>query len=255
MEIYGLIGKKLNYSFSRTFFENLFASKGIVAEYSNFELETIDKIKEVFALHPSGLNVTIPYKEAIIPYLDDLSPESKEIGAVNVVQFKGKKKIGHNTDAYGFHQSIKPFLTNKHERAMILGTGGASKAVAHVFKKIGIDVIFISRNPIGPKEFPYEAINEHMVNACKVVVNCTPIGTFPAVEESVLFPYQHLTSDHLVVDLIYNPEKTKFLEFSEEYGATILNGETMLKEQALKAWSIWQEGKQYFPFRQLKIDN
>lgn len=243
MELYGLVGKTLGYSFSRDFFESLFVTKNIVAEYRNFEIEKIELIKHVFALDPSGLNVTIPYKEAIIPFLDELSSEAKEIGAVNVVQFLDGKKIGHNTDAFGFQQSIKPFLTNKHERAIIIGTGGASKAVAYVFRKIGIDVIFISRDPKGPKEFPYEAINEHMVNACKVVVNCTPVGTFPAVDESVLFPYHFLGADHLVVDLIYNPTKTKFLELSQEYGATILNGESMLKEQALKAWSIWQEGK------------
>jgi len=212
MELYGLVGKTLVYSFSRNFFEKLFTEQRIDAEYRNFELKEIEQIR-------------------------------KEIGAVNVVQFNAGKKIGHNTDAYGFHQSIKPFLTNKHERAMILGTGGASKAVAYVFKKIGIDVIFVSRSPKGPKEFPYEAVNEHMVNACKVVVNCTPVGTFPDVDESVLFPYLHLTPDHLVVDLIYNPEKTKFLQLSEANGATILNGESMLKEQALKAWAIWQGGK------------
>jgi shikimate dehydrogenase len=243
MELYGLVGKTLVYSFSRTFFERLFAEQGINAEYRNFELQNMEQIRDVFALDPSGLNVTIPYKEEIIPFLDDLSAEAKEIGAVNVVQFKDGKRIGHNTDAYGFQQSIKPFLTNKHERAMILGTGGASKAVAYVFKKIGIDVIFISRNPEGPKQFPYAAINEHMVSACKMVVNCTPVGTYPSVDESVLFPYHHLTADHLVVDLIYNPEKTKFLQLSEENGATILNGESMLKEQALRAWTIWQEGK------------
>lgn len=243
MELYGLVGKTLVYSFSRTFFEKLFAEQGINAEYRNFELQNMEQIRDVFALDPSGLNVTIPYKEEIIPFLDDLSAEAKEIGAVNVVQFKDGKRIGHNTDAYGFQQSIKPFLTNKHERAMILGTGGASKAVEYVFKKIGIDVIFISRNPKGPKQFPYAAINDHMVSACKVVVNCTPVGTYPSVDESVLFPYHHLTADHLVVDLIYNPEKTKFLQLSEENGATILNGESMLKEQALRAWTIWQEGK------------
>jgi shikimate dehydrogenase len=243
MELYGLVGKTLVYSFSRNFFEKLFAEQGINAEYRNFELQNIEQIREVFALDPSGLNVTIPYKEEIIPFLDDLSAEAKEIGAVNVVQFKDGKRIGHNTDAYGFQQSLKPFLTNKHERAMILGTGGASKAVACVFKKIGIDVIFISRNPEGPKQFPYAAINDHMVSACKVVVNCTPVGTYPSVDESVLFPYHHLTADHLVVDLIYNPEKTKFLQLSQENGATILNGESMLKEQALRAWTIWQEGK------------
>lgn len=241
MKTYGLIGEKLGYSFSKTFFDEYFKKNSIDAAFFNFEIPTIDTIKEVFKKDIAGLTVTIPYKQTIIPFLDEITPEAKEIGAVNVIQFKYGKRIGHNSDAYGFKQSIKPFLTNLHERALILGTGGASKAVAHVFKSIGIDVVFCSRNPSGPKEFPYDLLNEHMVNACKVVVNCTPIGTFPNVDKSIDFPFQFLTKDHLVVDLIYNPAKTKFLQKAEEVGATILNGESMLKEQALKAWEIWNE--------------
>ena len=241
MKTYGLIGEKLDYSFSKTFFDDYFNKNSVDAAFINLEIPTIDSITEVFKKDISGLTVTIPYKETIIPFLDEITFEAKEIGAVNVVQFKDGKRIGHNSDAYGFKQSIKPFLTNLHERALILGTGGASKAVAHVFKSIGIDVIFCSRNPSGPKEFSYDLLNEHMVNACKVIVNCTPIGTFPNVDESIDFPFQFLTKDHLVVDLIYNPAKTKFLQKAEEGGATILNGESMLKEQALKAWEIWNE--------------
>jgi len=237
---YGLIGKTLGHSFSKQFFTSLFVEKGINAVYENFELPQIDAIKAVFT-DPElrGLNVTIPYKQEIIPFLDGLSPEAEAIGAVNVVEFRDGKKIGHNTDAFGFHQSVKPFLTNLHERALILGTGGASKAVAYVFKTIGIDVIYVSRNPQKSNEFPYEAINAHMLRACKVVVNCTPVGTFPDTEASVPFPFEFLTADHLVIDLIYNPEKTKFLAESEAHGATILNGLSMLKEQAMKAWKIW----------------
>ena len=241
MKTYGLIGEKLDYSFSKTFFDDYFNKNSVDAAFINLEIPTIDSITEVFKKDISGLTVTIPYKETIIPFLDEITSEAKEIGAVNVIQFKDGKRIGHNSDAYGFQQSIKPFLTNLHERALILGTGGASKAVAHVFKSIGIDVIFCSRNPSGPKEFSYDLLNEHMVNACKVIVNCTPIGTFPNVDESIDFPFQFLTKDHLVVDLIYNPAKTKFLQKAEEGGATILNGESMLKEQALKAWEIWNE--------------
>ena len=241
MKTYGLIGEKLDYSFSKTFFDEYFKKNSIDAAFINFEIPTIDVITEIFKKDISGLTVTIPYKETVIPFLDEITAVAKEIGAVNVIQFKNGKKIGHNSDAYGFQQSIKPFLTNLHERALILGTGGASKAVAYVFKSLGIDVIFCSRNPSGPKEFSYDLLNEHMVNACKVVVNCTPIGTFPNVDEFIDFPFQHLTKDHLVVDLIYNPAKTKFLQKAEEVGATILNGESMLKEQALKAWEIWNE--------------
>jgi shikimate dehydrogenase len=241
MKTYGLIGEKLDYSFSKTFFDEYFKKNNVDAAFINLEIPTVDAVIEVFKKDISGLTVTIPYKETIIPFLDEITSEAKEIGAVNVIQFKDGKRIGHNSDAYGFKQSIKPFLTNLHERALILGTGGASKAVAHVFKSIGIDVIFCSRNPSGPKEFSYDLLNEHMVNACKVIVNCTPIGTFPNNNESIDFPFQFLTKDHLVVDLIYNPAKTMFLQKAEEGGATILNGESMLKEQALKAWEIWNE--------------
>jgi len=241
MKTYGLIGEKLDYSFSKTFFDEYFKKNYVDAAFINLEIPTVDAVIEVFKKDISGLTVTIPYKETVIPFLDEITSEAKEIGAVNVIQFKDGKRIGHNSDAYGFKQSIKPFLTNLHERALILGTGGASKAVAHVFKSIGIDVIFCSRNPSGPKEFSYDLLNEHMVNACKVIVNCTPIGTFPNNNESIDFPFQFLTKDHLVVDLIYNPAKTKFLQKAEEGGATILNGESMLKEQALKAWGIWNE--------------
>lgn len=241
MKLYGLLGKSLSHSFSKAFFNEKFKNEGIDARFENFELSSIEQIKDLFEIDLAGLTVTIPYKEAIIPYLNDLSDEARSIGAVNVIQFINGKKIGHNTDAFGFHQSIKPFLTNLHERALILGTGGASKAVEYVFRSIGLDVIFISRNPEGTKQYHYNDINDHMLNACKVVVNCTPIGTFPEMDESPEFPFEYLTKDHLVIDLIYNPTKTKFLAEAEKMGATILNGETMLKEQALKAWEIWNK--------------
>lgn len=237
---YGLIGKTLDYSFSKDFFTRLFAEKGIAATYTNFELPEIGEIIPVLNdPHLRGLNITIPYKEAIIPFLDELSADAQVIGAVNVVAFHDGRKIGHNTDAFGFHQSIKPFLTNLHERALILGTGGASKAVAHVFRSIGVNVIYASRNPQKSNEFSYEAINEHMLRACRVVVNCTPVGTFPNVAETPVFPFTFLTSGHLVIDLIYNPEQTRFLRECAENGAATLNGLSMLKEQAMKAWEIW----------------
>jgi shikimate dehydrogenase len=241
MRKFGLLGKTLGYSFSKKFFESYFKKHAIEAQFDNYEIDSIEQVTHVFQENLSGLTVTIPYKKAIIPFLDELSDEVKAIGAVNVIQFKGGKKIGHNTDAFGFHQSIKPFLTFQHERALILGTGGASKAVAHVFNSLGIDVIYCSRNPKGPKEFSYELLNEYMVNACKVIVNCTPLGTFPNTDECINLPFEHLTPEHLVVDLVYNPPKTTFLLKAEGNGATILNGESMLKEQALKAWSIWNK--------------
>ena len=240
MKQFGLIGKTLDHSFSKTFFKDYFEKHNIDAEYNNYPLENIEAIQNVFKIHQlKGLNVTIPYKESILPFLDKISPEAKEIGAVNVIKVINGEKIGFNTDAYGFHQSIKPFLTNKHERALILGTGGASKAVASVFKSLGINVVYISRNPIGENQFGYDEINDHMLNACKVIVNCTPIGTSPNIDDYISIPFEELTEHHLVIDLIYNPEKTKFLELAEKNGATILNGYSMLQQQALKAWEIW----------------
>jgi shikimate dehydrogenase len=239
MRKYGLLGKTLDYSFSKRFFEDYFQKNNIDARFDNYEIPSIDSIDEVFTQHLSGLTVTIPYKEAIISFLDSVSDEAKSIGAVNVVQFKDGQKVGHNTDAFGFHQSIKPFLTFHHERALILGTGGAAKAVAHVFRSLGIDVIFCSRNPQGRNQFSYSEINEHMLNACKVIVNCTPLGTFPNDDECIEIPFNHLTAEHLVIDVVYNPPKSEFLIKSEIAGATILNGESMLRHQALRAFEIW----------------
>lgn len=237
---YGLLGKTLKHSFSKSFFTDFFQQNGSDASYENFELENTDEIKGLLQQPLSGLNVTIPYKETVIELLDELSNEAQTIGAVNCIEFKNGKTIGHNTDAYGFHQSIKPFLTNKHERAIIFGTGGASKAIVYVLKQIGIECVFISRDPKGTNQFGYSDINEHMINACKLIINCTPVGMFPHVDECIDLPFEYLTEDHLVVDLIYNPAKTQLLQKSEIAGAQILNGETMLKQQALMAWKIWQ---------------
>ncbi|MBP6460004.1 MAG: shikimate dehydrogenase [Crocinitomicaceae bacterium] len=238
---YALLGKTLSHSFSKTFFTEFFSKHAIDASYENREIKEIAEVKDVFNADYNGFNVTIPYKQAMISYLDGVSDEVKKIGAVNTVKLEDGKWIGYNTDAFGFQQSIKPFLTNLHEKAIIIGTGGASKAVAYVLKNIGISCIYISREPSGSDQFPYEALNEHMLKACKLVVNCTPVGTFPNVEDCVPFPFEYLSSDHLVVDLIYNPQETKFLHLAKNAGATVLNGESMLKEQALKAWEIWNK--------------
>lgn len=240
MKTFGLVGEKLGHSFSKPFFETYFTEHKIDARYLNFELAEISEIKNILATYElTGLNVTLPYKESVIPFLDDLSAEARQIGAVNTIQFQNGKTTGHNTDAFGFAQSIKPFLTFQHERALVLGTGGASKAVAYVLENLGVDVLFVSRHPRGDKQFGYNEINEHMVKACKLVVNTTPLGTFPEVQNYPQFPFEHLTEEHLVVDLIYNPETTKFLAESSKNGATILNGYPMLKQQALRAYKIW----------------
>jgi shikimate dehydrogenase len=240
MKRFALIGKKLDYSFSKDFFNHYFLEKKLNCVYENIEINSITEIATVLKSNKyTGFNVTIPYKEEIIPFLDELSLDAKLIGAVNTIYYKNKQIIGTNTDAFGFQQSIKPFLNNQHEKALILGTGGASKAVEFVLKNIGIDVLFISRNPKKSNQFSYLEINEQMLKSFKLIINCTPIGTFPNINEMPIFPVQFLNSEHFVIDLIYNPSKTKFLLESEKYGATTLNGLSMLQEQALKSWEIW----------------
>ena len=237
---YGLIGKTLAHSFSAAFFKDYFEKNNIEAQYSNFELNEIEEILALFKQNLSGLNVTFPYKESIIPFLDRLDESAAHIGAVNVVAFENGQTVGYNTDAYGFAQSIKPFLTFEHERALIFGTGGASKAVAHVFKQIGLDIFYISRNRNEAQRiYCYEDINEHMLRACKVLVNCTPVGTFPHDSACLEIPFEYLTPAHLVIDLVYNPAETELMKRAKKQGAAVMNGLSMLQHQALKSYEIW----------------
>jgi shikimate dehydrogenase len=241
MITYGLIGKSLGHSFSPGFFNSFFEQHGIEAQYKLIELDSIERVKPNLDGAYHGLNVTIPYKEAIIPFLDELSPEAKVIGAVNTIVFNKGKSIGFNTDAFGFQQSIKPFLTFEHERALILGTGGSSKAVAHVLKHLGIQVNFLSRKEQGANIYPYSQVNEAMLGACKLIVNCTPVGMFPMMDSCPLTSFQGIGPSHLVVDLIYNPEETLLLKETKSRGAATLNGLPMLKSQALKSWELWNQ--------------
>ncbi len=241
MKTYGLIGKSLGHSFSPGFFKSFFEDQGIDAFYTLIELDAIERIKPILVGAYHGLNVTIPYKEEIIPFLDELSPEATAIGAVNTIVFSEGKAIGFNTDAFGFQQSIKPFLTFEHERALILGTGGSSKAVGYVLRNLGIQVNFLSRNEPGGQQFSYEHVNEAMLSACKLIVNCTPVGMFPAIDACPLPSFQGIGPSHLVVDLIYNPEETLLLKEAKSRGATTLNGLPMLKAQALKSWELWNQ--------------
>jgi len=240
MRKFGLIGKSLSHSFSKSFFENYFSFNQIEASFDNYEFQNSEDLK-VFLSRKEvlGCSVTIPYKEQIIPFLDDLTEEVKEVGAVNCIKLENNRWVGYNTDVFGFKQSIKPFLTNKHEKALVIGTGGAAKAVAYVLKEIGIEVLNISRTPQKRNEFGFEDINEYMLKACKLIINTSPVGMFPNDHETIPFPFSFLTSEHLVVDLIYNPEETLFLKEAKANGAMILNGASMLKEQALKSWDIW----------------
>ncbi len=243
MKQYGLIGKMLSHSFSKKYFEEKFKRENISAVYENFEIGDISQVEEIFSAQPNlfGLNVTIPYKEQIIPYLDEVDEQAQKIGAVNTIYIDkatGKKK-GYNTDYYGFKQSLKPFLENQHQRALILGTGGASKAVAYVLNELGIITAFVSRNPTADNQLSYDDLNENLMQSFLLIVNTTPLGTFPNIDEKPAINYDAITPNHLLYDLVYNPAETAFLKEGKERGALTINGEQMLQLQAEKAWEIW----------------
>lgn len=241
----GLIGNTLSHSFSKTYFEEKFKKLELPSRsYSLFELDDISDFTELLKKNPEikGLNVTIPYKEAIIPFLDELDEEAKEIGAVNTIKISikdGKQNLkGYNTDVFGFRNSIKPFLLNTHERALILGTGGASKAIDYVLKNLGIQTLFVSRNPI-EGQISYTDINEYVMKYHKLIVNCTPLGTASNVAEKPNIPYKLINDSHTLMDLVYNPEKTEFMKLGKAEGAVVLNGLSMLQQQADRAWEIF----------------
>lgn len=239
--VFGLLGKSLKHSFSEQYFNDKFNRLHRAYRYQNFEMEQIEQF-ESLKKRPQiqGLNITNPYKEAIIPYLDGLSEEAQKVGAVNTLVRDGDKFIGHNTDVFGFKQMIKPFLELQHERALILGNGGASKAVAYVLKEIGIQVLVVARNPKND-EYNLEDLNPQIVGHCGVIVQTTPVGTFPNNSAFLPFPFEAINEHHLVVDLIYNPPETAFLTYAKKQGATTLNGLTMLHQQAEKSWQLWSQ--------------
>ena len=247
MKKYGLLGYPLGHSFSRNYFNQKFEAERIDAEYLNFEIPEIKEIKNVIKENPelNGLNVTIPYKEQVIPYLDDLDEDARLIGAVNVIKFSkglfGKVKLkGYNSDIIGFKQSIEPLLKEHHRKALILGTGGASKAVFQGLKQLGVASTFVSRKA---KEYciTYEEITPKVMEQYTVIVNTTPLGMYPTVPACPHIPYDLLTSDHLLYDLLYNPDETLFMRKGKEKGAVVKNGLEMLLLQAFAAWEIWQK--------------
>ena len=248
MRNFGLIGQSLVHSFSMDYFNRKFKTENIDAFYSNFELENISSIRNLFSdLKLSGLNVTIPFKENIISQLDSLDEISHEIGAVNTIKpfFKNNKLVtlkGYNTDVHGFKQMVKPYLKSHHTKALILGTGGASKAVAYVLNAYNIEVSFISRKKTLSLNnyFTWDQLNSYMVAGHYLIINTTPIGMYPNIDQEIKISYENLTSKHLVIDLIYNPKQTLFLKKSLLKSAQILNGYQMLVHQALKAWNIWE---------------
>ena len=236
MRTFGLIGKTLSHSFSEKYFNEKFYKEDINdAEYKNFELNNISEFTDLIRkMKPSGLNVTLPYKESVIPFLDELTPQAKAIGAVNTIQFKGNKLIGHNTDTIGFLQSIYPLL-NGRNKALVLGNGGASKAIQHALKKMKIEYKIISRN----SSFDYLDISVKSIGYYNIIINTTPLGAYPKIADSPQIPYKELNENHLLYDLIYNPQESAFLHFGKTKNCSIKNGLEMLEIQAESSWNIW----------------
>ncbi|MFV0540974.1 MAG: shikimate dehydrogenase family protein [Aestuariibaculum sp.] len=238
----GLLGKNISYSFSRAYFKEKFEKENITdTTYENFDIQSIDAFPLVLKTKGlKGLNVTIPYKEAVIPYLDKINKKAKAIGAVNTIKITKKGKlVGYNTDYYGFKKSLKPLLKPHHKQALILGTGGASKAVAYSLKQLGIAYSYVSRTASNRVNFVYRDLNETIIGNHQIIINCTPLGTFPNVDNCPDIPYSGITDKHVLYDLIYNPEETTFLKNGRQHNAQTINGIKMLKFQAEKAWKIW----------------
>ena len=247
MEKYGLIGYPLGHSFSISYFNQKFKDEDIDAVYENYEIPTIDALSEVLDMNPElcGLNVTIPYKEKVLPYLDSISPEARAIGAVNVIrvthQGKEVKLKGYNSDVIGFTKSIEPMLDKKwHQKALILGTGGASKAVDYGLRNLGLDTVFVSRYE-KPGTICYQNITPDIVKEYNVIVNCTPVGMYPKTEECPNLPYEAMDSHTILYDLIYNPDETLFMKRGTQHGALTKNGLEMLLLQAFASWEFWHE--------------
>tara|TARA_B110000046_G_scaffold182926_1_gene217956 strand:+ start:28589 stop:29347 length:759 start_codon:yes stop_codon:yes gene_type:complete len=241
--IFGLLGKNISYSFSRGYFTDKFKQLNLKKnKYVNFDIQQIEDFPSIISKEKNlrGINVTIPYKEEIIRYLDNLDITAKKIGAVNTIKFTKRGNLkGYNSDVVGFEKSITPLFNKHHKKALILGTGGASKAVAFALKKNKIKYKFVSRNPLGKKEISYDSITQEVLQKYLVIINCTPIGTSPDIDKCPNIPYKYLTEKHLLFDLIYNPEVTAFLFKGKEKGATIKNGYEMLELQAEESWRIW----------------
>jgi shikimate dehydrogenase len=241
---YGLIGKDIAYSFSKTYFTEKFTSGNLSdCAYDNFDLQSIEAFPQLIIDNPhlKGLNVTIPYKEAVIPYLDQLSDKAAKIGAVNVIRFTKKGNLkGYNSDYYGFVKSLEPLLQPHHQKALILGTGGAAKAVAFALKQLGIRYTFVSREEKEGR-MNYNQINATTFDNYHIIINGTPLGTSPNTEAFPPIPFEFFTNKHIAFDLIYNPEETLFLKKAKQQGAITKNGYEMLVLQAEKAWKIWNK--------------
>lgn len=241
MSKYGLLGKNINYSFSKTYFSEKFEKENLPHSYENFDISSIESFPKIISetTDLKGLNVTIPYKEAVIELLDELDEDAEKIGAVNTIKISPDKKLkGFNTDHFGFQKSLEPFLPLQKKTALILGTGGASKAVAFALENLGFEFKFVSRKA-SPGSLTYSHLDKSVIEEHLLIVNCTPLGTFPNIADAPSLPYQYLTEEHLLYDLIYNPAETSFLKQGKSQKARTLNGLKMLEIQAEKAWGIW----------------
>jgi shikimate dehydrogenase len=246
MQLFGLIGYPLSHSFSAKYFAKKFEAESISdTDYQLFPLENISEVTSLIKLYPDllGFNITIPYKVAILPFLDDITTSAKSVGAVNCVKVErdasGVKLTGHNTDIYGFRESLVPFLKPFHSNALVLGTGGAAKAVCYTLNELGIHYTLVSRSGKENSILEYYQLTNKIISDNHLIINTSPVGTFPDTDKCPDIPYQFLTNKHLLFDLIYNPVETKFLRMGREAGAAILNGSKMLELQAEKSWEIW----------------
>ncbi len=241
---FGLLGRNISYSFSKGYFTEKFETLGLKDHsYVNFDVQQIEDIATIVKDTEGlvGFNITIPYKEAIFPYLSEVDPKAEAIGAINVVKVMENGLKGYNTDVIGFERSIAPHLKKQHQKALILGTGGASKAVEFALKSLGLHCQFVSRTA-SENKWSYDQLNKDIMEQHTLIINCTPLGTFPNIENKPDIPYQYITKEHLVFDLIYNPKTTSFMKQAQANGATAVNGHQMLKLQAEAAWEIWNDG-------------
>ncbi|WP_103326676.1 shikimate dehydrogenase family protein [Bacteroidetes bacterium endosymbiont of Geopemphigus sp.] len=239
--LFGLIGKNISYSFSKKYFTEKFHNEKILkARYELFDLPDIENFIPLLARYPdlSGLNVTIPYKEDIVPYLTELKAQAREIGAVNTIKIRGDERIGYNTDIYGFEKSFTKYLLPKHKQALVLGRGGAAKAVGFVLKKMGIPFQPVSRDE-KKVHLSYSSLDKSILEKYQIIINCTPLGTYPYTDQCPLLPYQYLGTQHYLYDLVYNPLESLFLKIGKSQGALTQNGLQMLHLQAERAWEIW----------------
>lgn len=244
MRLYGLIGYPLSHSFSRRYFTKKFEEEGLTdCRYELFAIETIDKLDGLLTANPElrGLNVTVPYKRQVISFLDSTNNLPKGLDACNCILIRNGKLDGYNTDHVGFEKSLRPLLQPHHQQALVLGNGGATIAVTYVLKKLGIGFEIVSRELHDNSTLTYPDINEDVLNRCSVIINTTPLGMYPHVDNRPPIPYQYITEKHLLYDLVYNPEKTLFLQKGEERGAMIKNGEELLVLQAEESWRIWNQ--------------